>query len=141
MDQTMSRELSVSLPTTRQRPHPQSSTRTARLLSLGGLMAALGVASCCVVPFVLLMLGISGAWIGNLTALEPYQPIFAAAAIGLIGRGFYLVYRRPGVEAACAEGSACATQRSSRMTKVGLWTATILVVIGLGFPKLAPLFL
>ena len=141
MDQTMSRELSVSLPTTRQHPHPQSSTRTARLLSLGGLMAALGVASCCVIPFGLFILGISGAWIGNLTALEPYQPIFAAAAIGLIARGFYLVYRRPRAEAACAEGSACVTQRSSRMTKIGLWTAAVLVVIGLGFPKLAPLFL
>jgi mercuric ion transport protein len=85
------------------------------------------------------LLGISGAWISNLTALEPYQPIFAAIAFGFLGRGFYLVYRRPRV--ACAEGSYCADPTSKRTAKIGLWAATIVVIIALGLPKLAPLFL
>src|SRR5579863_9035416 len=116
-----------------------SSARKAGIASLGGILAALGAASCCVVPFALFTLGISGAWIGNLTALEPYQPIFAAFAFGFLGAGFYLVYRRPKV--ACAEGSYCAKPSSNRMAKIGLWTATVLIVIALGFPKVAPLFL
>ena len=70
------------------------SERSTRLLATGGIVAALGAASCCVVPFALFTLGVSGAWIGNLTALEPYQPIFAAVAAGLIGYGFYMVYRK-----------------------------------------------
>ncbi|HUZ73781.1 MAG TPA: mercuric transporter MerT family protein [Stellaceae bacterium] len=111
----------------------------ARLLSLGGILAALGTAACCVVPFALFTLGISGAWIGNLTALEPYQPIFAATAFGCLGYGFYLVYRKPKVS--CAEDSYCAKPSSARIAKIGLWTATVLVIVGLGFPKLAPLFL
>ena len=111
----------------------------ATLLSVGGTLAALGAASCCVVPFTLVMLGVSGAWIGNLTALATYQPIFAAVAFGFLGTGFYLVYRKPRI--ACAEGSYCAAPRSGRTAKIGLWTATVLVVIALGFPKLAPLFL
>src|SRR6266481_2849100 len=84
----------------------------AAVLSIGGIIAGLAAASCCVVPFLLFLAGIGGAWIGNLTALEPYRPYFAGAAIGCIGYGFYRVYRKPAV--ACAEGSYCARPTSDR---------------------------
>ncbi len=113
--------------------------RRQRLAAAGGILAALGAASCCVVPFALFTLGVSGAWIGNLTALEPYQPLFAAIAVACLGYGFYLVYRRPKV--ACAEGSYCASPSSSRFAKIGLWTALVLVLIAVGFPRIAVLFL
>ncbi len=115
------------------------SIRRAGLLSFGGILAALGTGACCVVPFALFTLGIGGAWISNLTALEPYQPIFAAITLGFLGYGFYLVYRKSRV--ACAEGSYCARPGAGRIAKIGLWTATVLVIVALGFPKLAPLFL
>jgi mercuric ion transport protein len=117
----------------------ESSMRKAGLASIGGILAALAAASCCVVPFTLFTLGIGGAWISNLTALEPYQPIFAVITFGFLGYGFYLVYRKP--KAACAEDSYCAKPSSGRSTKIGLWAATVVVIIALGFPKLAPLFL
>jgi len=110
-----------------------------RLAAAGGILAALGAASCCVVPFALFTLGVSGAWIGNLTALEPYQPVFAVIAAACLGYGFYLVYRKPMV--ACAEGSYCASPSSSRLAKIGLWTALVLVIIAVGFPHIAALFL
>lgn len=113
--------------------------RRATLVSVGGILAALGAASCCVVPFALFLLGVSGAWIGNLTALAPYQPVFAAAAFGFIGYGAYLVYWKP--KAACADGSYCARPVSSRVAKVGLWSAGALVVIAVGFPYLIRAFL
>jgi mercuric ion transport protein len=109
------------------------------LLSIGGIIAALGAASCCVVPFALFLAGVSGAWIGNLTALEPYQPIFAAVALGFVGYGAYLFYWRP--KAACADGSYCARPASSRVAKIGLWSAGALVVIAVGFPYLIRIFL
>jgi mercuric ion transport protein len=109
------------------------------LLVAGGILAALGAASCCVAPFALFILGVSGAWIGNLTALEPYQPVFVAAAAAAIGCGFYLAYRRP--SAVCENDTYCASPRSRQLTKVGLWLAAGLMVIAIGFPKLAPLFL
>jgi mercuric ion transport protein len=121
------------------KPESPVGLRTQMLLVAGGILAALGAASCCVVPFALFVVGISGAWIGNLTALQPYQPVFAAAAVAAIGYGFYLVYRRP--RTACDDGTYCASPRSIQLTKVGLWIATGLVVIALGFPKVAPLFL
>ena len=117
----------------------EAAERSTRLLAAGGIIAALGAASCCVVPFALFTLGVSGAWIGNLTALEPYQPIFAAVAAGLIGYGFYLVYGKPKV--ACAEDSYCARPNAGRIAKIGLWVATALFLVAIGFPKLAPYFL
>ena len=110
-----------------------------KLLAAGGIVAALGAASCCVIPFVLFVLGVSGAWISNLTALEPFQPIFVTAAVACLGVGFYFVYRKAKTD--CIEGSYCAKPSSSRMVKVGLWLATALLVIALGFPRLVPLFL
>lgn len=112
----------------------------AALLSAGGILAALGAASCCVVPFVLFFAGISGAWIGNLTALKPYQPLFAAVAVGCLGTGFYLVYRKPRA-GECVEGSYCARPSARRMTRIGLWTATVMIVVAVGFPYAAGFFL
>ena len=103
-------------------------------LAVGGVLAAIGASSCCILPLALFMLGVSGAWIGNLTALAPYQPLFVAAAVILIGLGFRQVYRRPAV--ACVDGG-CATPASHRLAKAGLWTAASLVVAALAFPYLA----
>ena len=58
----------------------------AALLSVGGIVAALGAATCCVLPFALFFAGISGAWIGNLTAFEPYQPVFITIALACLGK-------------------------------------------------------
>lgn len=124
---------------------PSTAMTTARkrfdgagLLSVGGILAALGAATCCVVPFALFLAGVSGAWIGNLTALAPYQPIFAAVSLGFIGYGAWRVYRKPQV--ACADGY-CATPHSDRIAKIGLWTAGILVTVAVGFPYAIRYFL
>ena len=109
------------------------------LLAAGGIIAALGASSCCILPLVLFSVGASGAWIGNLTALAPYQPAFFAAALALLGFGFCRVYRRSA--SACADGSVCAKPGSTRMTKIGLWAATVLVLGAVSFPYTAPLFL
>jgi mercuric ion transport protein len=110
----------------------QQRINRAALLSAGGILAALGAASCCVIPFALFMLGVSGAWIGNLTALEPYRPFFAAVALGFIGSGAYLVYRRP--KAVCADDAYCARPASTRIAKLGLWSASVLVLVALAGP-------
>lgn len=109
--------------------------RSKTLLSTAGLLAALATSSCCLIPFLLFTVGISGAWIGNLTSLAPYQPIFLVLAVALLGTGFYRVYRKPKAAAAvCVSGSACADPRADRLTKTILWTATALVIAGASFP-------
>jgi mercuric ion transport protein len=109
------------------------------LVSLGSVVAALAASSCCVLPLVFFFLGISGAWISNLTALAPYQPYFVVLTLGFLVAGFVMVYRKP--KAVCAPGSYCATPTSDRIAKASLWTATVIIAIALAFPYVAPLFI
>ena len=109
------------------------------LLSVGGILAAIGASSCCVIPLALFTLGVSGAWIADLTALEPYQPVFVALALACVGGGFVLARRKP--QAACAEGSSCARPASGRIVRFGLWTAVVLVTVAVVLPRLAPLII
>lgn len=110
-----------------------------RLAVAGGLFGALAATSCCILPLVLFSLGAGGAWIGTLTALAPYQPIFVTLALGFIGYGVWLVYRRP--TAGCAKGDACARPLPKRSVKLGLWAATFIVAAALAFPFVAPILL
>lgn len=113
--------------------------RRQRLLAAGGILGAIAASSCCILPLVLFSLGVSGAWIGNLTALAPYQPRFVAATVAMLGYGFYLVYRKPQQE--CVEGAACARPLPNRSVTLGLWTATMLVLAAFAFNYVAPLLL
>ena len=108
--------------------------------SIGGLLGAVAASSCCALPLVLFSLGAGGAWIGNLTALSPYQPAIVAVTIGFLGVGFWLVYRKPGA-AACETGGFCAHVRSDRLIRAVLWVATVLVIGAVAFNFVAPLFL
>ena len=110
-----------------------------RLVTFGGILGALAASSCCIVPLVLFSLGISGAWIGNLTALAPYKPLSIAVTVGFLGYGYYLVYWKP--KRACADGAACARPLPNRILKLGLWAASVLVVAAFAFDYVAPLLL
>ena len=107
-----------------------------KLIAAGGVLGAIAASTCCVIPLVLFSLGISGAWIGTLTALSPYKPVFIAITAGFLGYGYYLVYRQPKV--ACAEGSACARPLPNRLVKSALWFSTALVVIAFAWPVIIP---
>ena len=110
-----------------------------RLVALGGILGAIAASSCCVIPLILFSLGIGGAWIGNLTALAPYKPLFVAGTAGLLGYGFYLVYWKP--RRACAAGAACARPIPSRLVQLAIWIATVLVIAAFAFDYVAPLLL
>jgi mercuric ion transport protein len=109
-----------------------------RLTAIGGILGAVAASSCCIAPLVLFSLGIGGAWIGNLTALAPYQPYFIAATLACLGYGYWMVYRRKKI--VCAEG-ACARPLPNRIVKTGLVLATILVAGAIAFDIFAPLLL
>ncbi len=113
--------------------------RKEEIAAAGGLVGAIAASSCCVVPLVLFSLGVSGAWIGNLAAFAPYQPIFVVITLGFLGYGYYLVYRKP--KAAWAEDQACARPRRVRAVKAALWSASVLVAAAVAFPYVAPLLL
>jgi mercuric ion transport protein len=110
--------------------------RQQRLMAAGGLVGALAASSCCILPLVLFSLGVSGAWIGNLTQLAPYQPFFIAATIACLGYGYWLVYRSSKV--ACVSGEACARPLSNWVVQLGLIVGTVLVIAAIGLDLLAP---
>lgn len=106
-------------------------SRGTGLWAVGGIAAAIGAASCCVLPLAFTLLGISGAWMANLRALSPYQPYLIGLAVLALGYGFYQVYWH---QPACAEGDACAQPLPNRLVKTGLWGGTIIVAIAASFP-------
>lgn len=60
----------------------------------GAVGAAIAASACCTVPFVLVSLGIGGAWVSTLTALEPFRPYFIALAVGFLGFAGYRLYQQ-----------------------------------------------
>ncbi|MFQ6024817.1 MAG: mercuric transporter MerT family protein [Acidiferrobacterales bacterium] len=126
------------------RPREVTHARSARsgrsgLMAAGGVLGALAASACCIAPLVLFGLGVSGAWIGNLTALAPYQPIFVVLTLGFLGAGFVMVYRKP--KATCPADGTCDRPLSTRTTKIALWGATILITAAIAFPYVTPLIL
>ncbi len=120
-------------------PTTDSQTRKQGVVAAGGMLGAIAASSCCILPLVLFSLGASGAWIGQLTSLAPYQPIFVAVTVGFLGYGYWLVYRKPKV--ACAGQADCAKPAPNRVVKSALWTATALVITAFSFNYWAPYIL
>src|SRR5690606_30011167 len=105
-------------------------------LAAGGLAAILA-STCCLGPLVLITLGFSGAWIGNLTALEPYRPIFIGAALVALFFAWRRIFRPA---RACAPDDVCAVPQVRTAYKVIFWIVSALVLIALAFPYVMPLF-
>lgn len=112
--------------------------RRQGLMAAGGLLGAVAASSCCIVPLVLFGLGVSGAWIGNLTRLAAYQPWIIAATLAVLSYGYWLAYRKAVVMRSAA---SCARPLSDRIVGTGLVVATLLAAAALGFDLVAPLFL
>lgn len=114
----------------------QHSNHRQRAGLVGAIVATVAASLCCVVPLVLVALGASGAWIGSLKAFEPARPYFIALTLGFLSFAFYREYRRPAAEQ-CAPGTVCANPRASRVNRVVLWIATVLILGLLAFPYVA----
>jgi mercuric ion transport protein len=101
-------------------------------------LAAFGASVCCVGPLVLLMLGIGGAWVGNLTAFEPYRPFFIGITLIFIGLAFRKLYLVPQV---CTADAACADPLVLKQQRLIFWIVTVLILVLLAVPVLAPFFI
>jgi mercuric ion transport protein len=109
-----------------------SPSRTSpRWALLTSVAAAIGASLCCVVPLVLVSLGIGGAWLANLTALEPYWLWFAGLALVALGIATWRLY---GPASRCDEGEVCAEPRVLRRRRRLLWIAAVVIVPLLLFP-------
>lgn len=112
---------------------PEDDAAPIRTPLLAALAAGIGASLCCVMPLVLALLGIGGAWVSHLTALEPYRPLFVTAALAAIAFGAWRVHRPL---ADCAPGDACAVPRTRRRQQILFWALSALVLLLLASPYL-----
>ncbi|RMF05489.1 MAG: mercury transporter MerT, partial [Alphaproteobacteria bacterium] len=121
---------------------PGGSAARARLkaAAAGGILGALAASSCCLLPLVLTVAGVSGAWMANLRALAPYQPVFIGVTAVLLGYGFYLAYGKGGRE--CGDADACRSPFLPQTAiRAMLWCAAALVLLAASFSAWFPLIL
>lgn len=104
-------------------------------LATGGVASILASA-CCLGPLVLVTLGFSGAWIGTVTMLEPYRPIFIGAALIALILAWRSIFRPVH---ACQPGDVCAVSRVRIAYKVIFWIVAALVLVAVAFPYVLPL--
>jgi len=102
------------------------------------IIAGITASACCLGPLVLLMLGVSGSWISNLTAMEPYRPIFIGITLLFLGLAFRKLYLIPQT---CAVDTPCAQPANLRKQRIIFWVIAAAVTAMISFPWYAPLFL
>jgi mercuric ion transport protein len=75
--------------------------RSAVYVLSGALITALLSASCCIVPTLFMVFGISFSGIINVAALESYRWIFTSAAVVMLSIGFYQMVIKKKIECDC----------------------------------------
>ncbi len=108
-----------------------------RLAAAGGILGALAMTSCCILPLAFFSLGATGAWIGRMGAMYQYRWYFLAFAALSLGYGFWKVYGPP----ARACDNDCARPLNRRVMKGALWSASAVTGVATVFPYLTPYFL
>ena len=111
-------------------------TKNGFWLLLAGTLTAVGASACCVIPLILLTLGIGGSWLSSLSLLEPYRPLFIGATLLLLIFAFRRIYLAPRV---CERGSSCVRPGIKRL-RVAFWIASALALGLIAVPWLIPLF-
>lgn len=87
---------------------------------MGALAASVAASACCLLPTELAVVGALGS--GFAAKLAPYRIYFLIATAVALGAGFWFAYRPQKDECGCA------TPRSRRTTRIGLWITTVLSV-------------
>lgn len=95
------------------------------------VLASIGASVCCVVPLVLVLLGVSGAWIAQLTALDAWRPWLTAATLLFLGVAYWTL-REDATR--CASSAECADSRLLRRRRRILLIASVCIALLLLFP-------
>ncbi|MDP3589336.1 MAG: mercuric transporter MerT family protein, partial [Methylobacter sp.] len=80
---------------------------------------------------MLLSLGIGGAWMTTLTAMESVRPFFIILTLFFIALGYRKLYLRP---YRCEEGQICIVSHIQHRQRLMFWLGTAFILILLAFP-------
>lgn len=123
----------VSVPvdeTPRQDTGPSAPTLSKGTL-LAGILTGIAASTCCIGPLVLLALGVSGSWIGSLSAFEPYRPYLMAITLLFFGLAYRKLYWIP---QSCAVDAPCVSATHLRRQRITFWVVSALVMLIMSFP-------
>jgi mercuric ion transport protein len=105
--------------------------------AIGSVLAAAGASICCIGPVLLSALG-AGALGAAAAQFEAYRPMLLTITVALLGAAFYTTYR-PSATESCGVDGTC-RPASRRVAKIGLWLATLLVILLVAFPYYVGIF-
>jgi mercuric ion transport protein len=109
-------------------------TPNNRLPLVLAVLAGLGASACCFGPLLLLGLGISGAWIANLTSMEPYRLYFTAVTLLILMFVFRKLYLIP---QQCEEDSVCVKSNVIQNQRIIFWIVSVILIGMITFPYYA----
>ena len=102
------------------------------LLTLGGIVAAFGVASCCGLPLTLATLGLGTAWLGRFALLAaPHRLGLLVAATACLVTAAVLLWRQRAT--VCAPGAICTRPVVRGVTAIGLLVGVALLYLGYAY--------
>ena len=115
----------------------QTVNRKGATALFAGGVAAILASTCCLGPLLLVSLWISVAWIGNLTVLDPYRPVFIGVALIALFFAARSIFR---AAHACQPGEVCAMPQTRGVYKFLFWICAALVVVAIAYPYVARFF-
>ena len=115
-----------------------SNTPTSNRHLFLATLAAVGASACCIGPLLLLSLGIGGAWMSNLTAMETYSPYLTGLTVIVLAVVFRSLYLMP---QKCDEGAVCANPKVLRNQRIIFWIVSVILMAMVTFPYYAEYFI
>lgn len=125
-----------------------TSSRAESITKVGTVLSAVMASSCCWLPLLLILFGVSGAGVAGV--LESYRPVFITLTVGFLGAAFYFTYRpkRAADGGDCCADDCCSPTTKDRrwfnmmtVNKIMLWVVTVLAVVFIFFPNYVGLIL
>jgi mercuric ion transport protein len=114
-------------------PARQTRSSGTVLLTLAGLAAAFGAASCCGLPLLLASLGLGSAWLAGLALFAaPHRLLLLVLGTAGLGAGAWLLWRQARA-GACAPGTWCATPAFRGTLLGGLIVGGLLLYLGIAY--------
>jgi mercuric ion transport protein len=104
-----------------------------------GVLGALAMTSCCILPLVLVSFGVTGVFIAQLGALYAYKWYTFTLSAAFLGYGFYKAFKSVGPDS-CGDGT-CARPINRKVMRVTLWAAAAIVAVAMVFPYITPFIL
>ncbi len=111
-------------------PHTSDTPTTVRGRLAAAVVTGFLASICCLGPLLLVILGIGGAWVADLTLLDPIRPWLTGATIAILGLAHYRYWKQ-------RRALACDCP-PPRHQALWLWLTTGTVALLLAAPYILP---